>query len=226
MHQLIDKKNKIIIYLLLLFILSTTNKKFVENQNNYSSTINKINIEGLSNADNSKISNELNNLFYKNILLVGKEEIQRVISKYNIIEEYSIKKIYPSTININIKPTKFIARLSSNDQLVGVNGKLIEDKENNEVLPYIFGEFNSQDFLNFKKNIVQSKFTFTEFKTLYFFPSNRWDILTNDDILIKLPQDNLSESLKLAHKIMNSYDFKNKNLIDLRMDNHLIVNNE
>tara|TARA_B100000780_G_scaffold25943_1_gene16432 strand:- start:684 stop:1364 length:681 start_codon:yes stop_codon:yes gene_type:complete len=226
MHQLIDKKNKIIIYLLLLFILSTTNKKFVENQNNYSSTINKINIEGLSNADNSKISNELNNLFYKNILLVGKEEIQRVISKYNIIEEYSIKKIYPSTININIKPTKFIARLSSNDQLVGVNGKLIEDKENNEVLPYIFGEFNSQDFLNFKKNIVQSKFTFTEFKTLYFFPSNRWDILTNDDILIKLPQDNLSESLKLAYKIMNSYDFKNKNLLDLRMDNHLIINNE
>jgi cell division protein FtsQ len=226
MHQLIDKKNKIIIYLLLLFILSTTNKKFVENQNNYSSTINKINIEGLSNADNSKISNELNNLFYKNILLVGKEEIQRVISKYNIIEEYSIKKIYPSTININIKPTKFIARLSSNDQLVGVNGKLIEDKENNEVLPYLFGEFNSQDFLNFKKNIVQSKFTFTEFKTLYFFPSNRWDILTNDDILIKLPQDNLSESLKLAYKIMNSYDFKNKNLLDLRMDNHLIINNE
>jgi len=226
MHQLIDKKNKIIIYLLLLFILSTTNKKFVENQKNYSSTINKINIEGLSNADNSKISNELNNLFYKNILLVGKEEIQRVISKYNIIEEYSIKKIYPSTININIKPTKFIARLSSNDQLVGVNGKLIEDKENNEVLPYIFGEFNSQDFLNFKKNIVQSKFTFTEFKTLYFFPSNRWDILTSDDILIKLPQDNLSESLKLAYKIMNSYDFKNKNLIDLRMDNHLIINNE
>ena len=226
MHQLIDKKNKIIIYLLLLFILSTTNKKFVENQNNYSSTINKINIEGLSNDDNSKISNELNNLFYKNILLVGKEEIQKVISKYNIIEEYTIKKLYPSTIDISITPTKFVARLSGNDQLVGANGKLIEDKENNDVLPYIFGEFNSQDFLNFKKDIVQSKFTFTEFKTLYFFPSNRWDILTNEDILIKLPQDNLYESLNLAHKIMNSYDFKNKNLIDLRMDNHLIVNNE
>ena len=50
---------------------------------------------------------------------------------------------------------------------------------------------------------MQSKFTFTEFKTLYFFPSNRWDILTNDDILIKLPQDNISKSLNLAYKIMN-----------------------
>ena len=151
MHQLVDKKNKIIIYLISLLILSTTNGKFVKNQNVYFSTINQINIKGLSNTDNKKIYNELNSLFYQNILFVGKKEIQRVISKYNIIEEYNIKKIYPSTININIKPTKFIAKLSNNDQLVGANGKLIEDRENNEILPYIFGEFNSQDFLNFKK---------------------------------------------------------------------------
>ena len=223
MHQLIDKKNKILTYLVLLIILSTTSGKFVENQDSYSFTINKIDIEGLSNANNSKIYNELNNLFYKNILLVGKEEIQRFLGKYNIIQEYDIKKIYPSTINISIKPTQFVARLSSNDQLVGINGKLIEDKENNDILPYIFGEFNSQDFLNFKKNIAQSKFTFEKFKTLYFFPSNRWDILTNDDILIKLSHDNLSESLNLAYKIISSNDFKNKNLIDLRMDNHLII---
>ena len=223
MHQSTDKKNKVIIYLLFLFILSTTSGKFVENEISYSSTINQINIKGLSSTENSKIFNELNNLFYKNILLIGKEEIQSVINKYNIIEEYSIKKIYPSTININIKPTKFVARLSNNQKLVGENGKLIEDKENTEVLPYIFGEFNSQFFLHFKKNIKQSKFIFTKFKTLYFFPSNRWDILTNDNILIKLPQDNFSESLSLAYKIINSNDFKNKNIIDLRVKNNLII---
>ena len=223
MHQSIDKKNKIIIYVLLLFILSTTNGNFLEKQKSYSSTINEINIEGLSITDNSKIYNQLNNLFYKNILLVGKEEISEVIKKYNIIEVYNAKKIYPSTINISIKPTIFVARLSGNDQLVGANGKLIEDRENNEILPYIFGEFNSQDFLNFKKNIALSNFTFTKFKTLYFFPSNRWDILTNDDILIKLPQDNISASLKLAYQILTSNDFRNKNLIDLRMNNILII---
>ena len=222
MHQLIDKKNKIIMYLLLLLILSTTSGKFEENQNNYSSVINQINIKGLSGAENSKILNELNNLFYKNILLIGREEIKGVISKYNIIEEFSIKKIYPSTININIKPTIFIARLSNN-QLVGANGKLIENKENRQPLPYIFGEFNSQDFLVLKKHISQSKFTFTKLKTLYFFPSNRWDILTIDDILIKLPNNNTSESINLAYKILSNSDFKNIDLIDLRMNNHLIV---
>jgi len=223
MHQLIDKKNKIIIYLLLLLILSTTSGKFIKNQNNYSSTINQINIEGLSDVDNSKIYNELNNLFYKNILLVSKEEIQGVISKYNIIEEYDIKKIYPSIIDIKIKPTKFVARLSKNDQLVGANGKLIEGKKNNEILPYIFGEFNSKDFLILKKNIKKSKFTFQKIKTLYFFPSNRWDILTNDNILIKLPLDNFFESLNFANIIISSDDFKNKNLLDLRVKNHLII---
>ena len=226
MHQLIDKKNKIIIYLLLLFILSTTSGKYLENQSSYFSKIDQINIIGLSNTDNLKISEELNNLFYKNILFVEKEEIKKVIRKYNIIEEYSIKKIYPSTININIKPTKFIARLSINDQLVGGNGKLINDKKNSEILPYIFGTFNSQDFLNFKENIEKSKFNFSQFKTLYFFPSKRWDILTNDDILIKLPQNNFSKSLNLAYKIISSDDIRNKNLIDLRIDNHLIMNNE
>ena len=223
MHQLTDKKNKIIIYLLFLFILSTTTGKFVENQNIYSSKINQINIEGLSSTDSSKIHNELNSLFHKNILLLDKVEISKVITRYNIIEEYNVRKIYPSTININIKPTKFIARLSNNDQLVGVNGKLIGDKENNEILPYIFGEFNSEEFLIFKKNIIRSKFTFTQFKTLYFFPSNRWDILTKNNILIKLPLDNFSESLNLAYKIINSNKFKNKNLIDLRVNNHLII---
>jgi cell division protein FtsQ len=121
MHQLIDKKKKILIYVLFLLILSTTSGKFKENKNSYSSKINQINIEGLSNTDNLKIYNELNNLFYKNILLVGKDEIQKVISKYNIIEEYSVKKNYPSTININIRPTKLVARLSNNNQLVGAN---------------------------------------------------------------------------------------------------------
>ena len=223
MHQLIDKKNKIIIYLLLLFILSTTSVRFFETQNIYISKVNKINITGLINADSSKILSELNDLFYKNILLVNKEEIQKVMNKYNIIEEYNIKKVYPSTININIKPTKLVARLSSNNQLVGANGKLIIGNRNNEKLPYIFGEFNSEDFLNIKKKIEQSNFTFTQFKILYFFPSNRWDILTYDNILIKLPRNNITKSLDLAHKIIISNDLKNKNFIDLRMNNNLIL---
>ena len=154
---------------------------------------------------------------------MDKKEINNIMNKYNFIEEYSIKRIYPSTINVKIKPTKYLARTSNDNKLlVGANGKLIKNEENNEILPYIFGEFNSTDFLDLKKNIEQSKFTFKELKTLYFFQSNRWDILTNNDILIKLPLNNSLVLLNLAYKIINN-DKIEKKIIDLRVKNHLII---
>ena len=224
MHQSTGKKNKIITYLLFLFILSTTSAKFINDQKKLSLSISKINITGLSERKNSEISNNLNNFLYKSIFVISEDEIRKVLEKYNIIQEFNIKKIYPSTLNIEIKPTKFIARVSNNSQyLVGANGKLIKDKSNNELLPYIFGEFNSHDFLSFKKNIEKSMFSFSNLKELSFFPSGRWDILTDKDILIKLPQEHIVASLNLSKKLINNDNFKDYKFIDLRVKNHLVA---
>ena len=227
MHQSTGKKNKIIIYLLFLFILSTTSTKFINDQKKLSLSISKINITGLSERKNSEILNNLSNLLYKSIFVISEDEIRKILKKYNIIQEFNIKKIYPSTLNIEIKQTKFIARVSNNSQyLVGANGKLIEDKEDkskNELLPYIFGEFNSDDFLSFKKNIEKSMFSFSNLKELSFFPSGRWDILTDRDILIKLPQEHIIASLNLSKKLINNDNFKDYRFIDLRIKNHLVA---
>ena len=224
MHQSKGKKNKIIIYLLFLFILSTTSAKFINDQNTLSSLVSKINTTGLSERKNLEISNNLNNFLYESIFVISKDEIKKILEKHNIIQEFNIKKIYPSTLNIEIKPTKFIARVFNNGQyLVGANGKLIEDKNNNELLPYIFGEFNSLDFLSFKQNIEKSIFSFSNLKTLYFFPSGRWDILTDNDILIKLPQEHIVVSLNLSKKLIDNDNFKDNKFIDLRVKNHLVI---
>ena len=127
MHQSTSKKNKILIYLFFLLILSTTSAKLINDKNTLSSSINKINITGLSERKNLEILNNLNNFLYKSIFVINKDEIKKILEKHNIIQEFSIKKIYPTTLNIEIKPTKFIARVSNNGQyLVGANGKLIE----------------------------------------------------------------------------------------------------
>ena len=224
MHQSTGKKNKIIIYLLFLFILSTTSAKFINDQKALSSSVSKINITGLSEKKNLEILSNLNNFLYESIFVISKNEIKKILEKNNIIQEFSIKKIYPSTLNIEIKPTKFIARVSNNGQyLLGANGKLIEDKNNNELLPYIFGEFNSLDFLSFKQNIEKSIFSFSNLKTLYFFPSGRWDILTNNDILIKLPQEDIVASLNLSKKLIDNDNFKDNKFLDLRVKNNLVT---
>ena len=224
MHQSKGKKKKIIIYLLFLFILSTTSAKFINDQNTISSSVSKINTTGLSERKNLEISNNLNNFLYESIFVISKDEIKKILEKHNIIQEYNIKKIYPSTLNIEIKSTKFIARVFNNGQyLVGANGKLIEDKNNNELLPYIFGEFNSLDFLSFKQNIEKSIFSFSNLKELYFFPSGRWDVLTNKNILIKLPHENIVLSLNLSKKLIDNDNFKDNKVIDLRVKNHLVT---
>jgi len=224
MHQSTGKKNKIIIYLLFLLILSTTSAKFINDQKKSSSSISKINIKGLSERKNLEISNNLNNLLNKSIFAISEDEIRKILEKHNIIQEFNIKKIYPSALNIEIKPTKFIARVSNNSQyLVGANGKLIEDKSNNELLPYIFGEFNFHDFLLFKKNIEKSMFSFSNLKELSFFPSGRWDILTDKGILIKLPQEHIVASLNLSKRLINNDNFKDYKFIDLRIKNHLVA---
>jgi len=90
-------------------------------------------------------------------------------------------------------------------------------------LPYIFGEFNSKKFLKFTQNVELSKFNFNEFKAVYFFPSGRWDVVTIDNVLIKLSEKNVTKLLNKAYKIIGSTQFKNKDIIDLRIKNYVIM---
>ena len=224
MHQLIDKKNKIITYIIFLVILSTVTNKSFENRDIYSVKISKIKVTGLSNNNNLKIKNELSELLSKNIFLVPKDTIEKIISQYNLIEEYSIKKIYPEEINIEIKPTKIIAKVAGNNNfLIGSNGKLIKNEYTNEKLPFLFGKFNSESFISFKEIINKSEFNFKDFRSIIFYSSNRWDAQTNSGILIKLPEENLIKALKVAHKIINNNKFKDVEIIDLRISNQIIM---
>ena len=224
MHLSIDKRNKVIIYLIFLIILSTTSGKFLKQQKRNSLKINNIKVLGLTIAKNLEIQKDLSGIFYQNIFFLGKEEIDKIINKHNIIEEYNIKKIYPSTLNIEIKPAKFIAKITKyNNLIVGSNGKLITTEQNDIILPYIFGEFNSKKFLKFTQNVELSKFNFNEFKALYFFPSGRWDVVTIDNVLIKLSEKNVTKLLNKAYKIIGSTQFKNKDIIDLRIKNYVIM---
>tara|TARA_B110000046_G_C13009975_1_gene406223 strand:- start:1658 stop:2332 length:675 start_codon:yes stop_codon:yes gene_type:complete len=223
MHQLIDKKSKVIIYLILLFILSTTSKKSLEFQQNYSAKINKIQVSGLSNKINLQIRNRIKKLLHGNIFSINRDRIDKIISEYNLVELYSVKKIYPTKIEIKIEQTKFIAKISgSNKVLVGSNGKLIK-QDINKRLPFLFGKYNSKKFLEFKKIIDNSAFKFNDLKSISFYPSKRWDITTIDNILINLPQDNLLQSLNLAYKLIIDDNFKKIKIIDLRVKNHVVI---
>ena len=223
MHQLIGKKKSLILYFFFLVALSTTTSKTLYKTENLFQ-IDNINITGISLDDIGGLNDELYNTVEKNIFFLKKEVLKNSISEFNIVEKYSVKKIYPRELNINIKPTKFIAKISNKDDvLVGSNGKLISNKDFKKKLPSIFGKFNSNKFLELKIHLERSGFNFEDLKSLIYFSSGRWDILTNDNVLIKLPNKKIYESLHLAKKILNDDNFKKNKFIDLRIPNQIIV---
>jgi cell division protein FtsQ len=223
MHQLIGKKKSLILYFFFLVALSTTtNKALYKTENLFQ--IDNINIIGIPLDNIEGLNDELYKTIEKNIFFLKKEVLKNSISEFNIVEKYSVKKIYPRELNINIKPTKFIAKISNKDDVfVGSNGKLISNKDFKKKLPSIFGKFNSNKFLELKIHLERSGFNFEDLKSLIYFSSGRWDILTNDNVLIKLPNKKIYESLYLAKKILNDDNFKKNKFIDLRIPNQIIV---
>ena len=223
MHQLIGKKKSLILYFFFLVALSTTtNKTLYKTENLFQ--IDNINITGIPLDNIEGLNDELYKTIEKNIFFLKKEVLKNSISEFNIVEKYSVKKIYTRELNINIKPTKFIAKISNKDDvLVGSNGKLISNKDFKKKLPSIFGKFNSNKFLELKIHLERSGFNFEDLKSLIYFSSGRWDILTNDNVLIKLPNKKIYESLHLAKKILNDDNFKMNKFIDLRISNQIIV---
>jgi cell division protein FtsQ len=158
--------------------------------------------------------------------LLNKKEIIDLVSSNSLVEKYDIYKRYPSSLDVNIKKTKFLARINNNDKtfLIGSNGKLSDNNFLNNELPFIFGKPKIDDFLNFKEIIDQSNFSYNEIKNLYFFSSNRWDLELKNNILIRLPENLDKDTLQFILDFLNNNKFKDIKIVDARVENQIIIN--
>ncbi len=229
MHLYIDKKIKIYFYIFLFLLLSTiTNNKILKTSNIY--TIKKIEINNLEIKLKKKIEKSLYDLFDQNIFTINKKEINDKLNKINFIDTVSIKKKFPSTLIVDVNKADLLVKTNINNQifLIGSNGKLIDiglvtlKKD----LPIFFGNFEKDKFFNFLFYLEKTNFKLIDFKSLYLFPSGRWDIETKKQIKIKLPINNLESSLNLVEKIIEKHGDKKKYTIDLRIKNQVILSDE
>ena len=231
MHLEEGKKNKIFFFIfLLVFFSSINNKLFLEKKDSLLK-INEIKINGLTDKEKIKLTQEFKSIFLENILLIRQKNFANVLNKNNLIQSFSVKKKYPNSILINIKKANFLAITNINNKkyFVGSNGKLIDYGSINnheKKLPFIFGKVDYSDFIYFKKIVDKSEFNYENITSLYHFPNNRWDIKTKNGILIKLPEKNFFDALNFASKVIYNNKFNSNKVIDLRISNHMIILNE
>ena len=215
---------KIFFYIFLIIFLSTLNNKLFSEIK--LKTIDKITIKGLEGKEKRELLNNLSLLDLNDIFFLDKFELIKKLEANKLIENYTVFKKYPSSLEIRINKTKFLANVIKDGKFFVLcsNGKLIEtfDKDNN--LPNIFGNYNKDSFFSLLKSLEKSNFELFKIKNLYFYKSGRWDIETNDNMIIKLPKKNLETSLNLTFNLMINDKFKNINILDLRQDKQVIIN--
>ena len=127
MLLLTDRKGKLFFYLILFILLST---QITKNQNiikHSTTTVNYIEVIGMSYENNLKVSESLNSLLFQNIFFINKSDFNNILKDNNLIESFYIKKFYPNEIIINIKEADMLAITNQNGKkfYIGSNGKLI-----------------------------------------------------------------------------------------------------
>jgi len=229
MLQSISKKN-IYFYLLILILLSSTfNFNIISNFNKLN-LIKHINIVGLNDKEKNILEKNLKIFINKNIFLINKEEVEKILKNNNFIDSYKIVKVFPSNLLVNVKKTKFVGKIILDGEkfYIGRNGKLTKislvEKEYN--LPQVFGSFEVYKFLKLQEMLLKNGFNLDKIKKYYYYKSKRWDIENNDNVLIRLPSENIENSLKNYRSLMKTNKIIKSNLIDLRIKNKIIFTYE
>lgn len=221
MHQ---KRNKILIYLSYLILFGSISNLNLLEQDFFK--IKDINTNGLENNDDISLEQKLDNLYFSNIFFVKKEKIKKIINENSVVENFKIRKLYPSTLEINIVKTKFLAltKKDNNFFYIGSNSKLIKTESLDKSLPFIYGKFNISDFIKIKKIIDNSKLDYNDIENFYFFPSKRWDLKLKNGLLIKLPKENIPKNMNIIFDIFKNNNFEVSKIIDVRIPGSIIIN--
>ena len=218
------KSTKIFFYFFLLIIFISINN--LELNKITIKKIKNIKISGLNNNENEVLLKKIKNLKLDNIFFFNVSELKNILGANTLIEKYKVFKIYPSTLVIEIQKTKFVAKIYNENKiyLVGSNSKLSNLNLSNIKLPFIFGKPDIEEFLKFKKIIDNSKISYNEIKNIYYFQSKRWDLELENNILLKLPKNNIKNSLDNSFEFINFNNYLDNKIIDTRVENQIIVN--
>ena len=164
-----QKSKKILLYFFIFLLIGSLNNKNFEFINFFK--VDKIIVTGLDKESNNELYENLNFLRNNNLFFLSKSKIKDILSSNSLIEKYFIFKRYPSTLDIKVHQTEFLAKMIKDNEnfYLGSNGKLTKIIDPSIDLPIIFGDFSNQSFFELKKAIDQTNFKYDEIKKDYFF---------------------------------------------------------
>ena len=212
--------------LIIVFVLFASyypKNDFIKNLN---LNIKEIEIKNNLIIKTDKVKRKLDFLYDENLFLLKTDKIQEIFNKEEFIESFVVKKIYPNTLKLIIVEKKPIAILQNKKKkhYISDKGVLINFVEINRYndLPIVFG--NGKNFYSLYLDLQSIKFPLETIKSFYFFESGRWDLIMQNDKIIKLPIKNYLSSLTNFMLSKTNNNFNVYKIFDYRIRDQLILN--
>jgi len=195
----------------------------------FDNNLSKIEITNLNYISEKEILKYFDYFIGKSIFLVPIKQTAENILAIKWIKKISIKSDYKNTIKIFLEEEVPLGIFYNNKQEILFSNNLIileilDTKKKFSSLLKFYGKnsiYNSKTLLlvlddNFKENI----------ESAIFIENRRWNLKLNNQILLKLPQDNIKEAILKYKMIYNNFsnkDLKDIESIDLRILNQAII---
>ena len=216
-------KKRVFFASVILIFLSTYTLK-INNSLDKKIQIEKITIENNKILDDQTIKKKISFLYEENLFFLNNKKIISKLQELDFIDSIKIKKIYPNQIKVKIFEKQILAIIQNKkEKKYFTNKGLVNYKKLNgfEDLPIVFGD--NKSFEIFYNNLVKIDFPITDIKKFYLFESRRWDIVTLENQIIKLPIKNYDLSLKNFIKLKNQINFRKYKTFDYRINDQLIL---
>ena len=216
------KKRLVLSLLLLLFLTTITlNQKIIITKFN----IKEINIENNILLNSEEVKKLLIPIYETNLFFLKYEEVEKALMKSSLVGSFEIRKKYPNSLEIKIFEKTPIAIIfhKKKKYFLSENIELIkfEELKYNKSLPFVLGKRDK--FESFYNRLKINNFPVDIIKKYTFFETNRWDIETYDNKIIKLPPVNYINSLEKYLSLKNDSSVRKYKVFDFRIEKQLIL---
>ena len=222
-----------VIYILFFYdqkIIKQFNSIIENYSDKYQYSLSVVNINGLNNINEDEILNFIKPYEGSSIFLIPIKKIANKISQNNWVKSINIQSNYKDTIEINIDESKPIGIYTTGIQniLFSDDLKILENIANNEKRFSALIKFEGKNSLHESIKLIDSfPDDFIQYvDKAFLINQRRWDLELKNNILLKLPENNIKEALENYKKIY--INFSNEELIeiesiDLRMKKKIIL---
>ena len=175
----------------------------------------------------SVVNEKLSQIYNKNIFLIKRKDVEEILKDIDFLKKIEVKKKYPDTLVVKIFETKPVAILfkDKTKYLLDNSSNLISftDNMNFNQLPSVFGDNAENNFVYFFNQLENNNFPINEIKNYYYFQIGRWDLQLLNNKIIKFPHNSTKDAIEESIELLDREDFKNYNIIDLRVNGKIIV---